>query len=169
MSGWTNKDVATGNGKPKFANTGNVYGVSVTEKANTSGKGPVVAHSGWVKAVIGTGPLKNILITNAGTGINSSGFLVVTGGNATRQANVSYVAGTGNNVATNTVVSISINDPGEGYNSSPTISFTGSNTTAPTFSAVLGGRAGRFQSEVLVASGSITNDDTRDNVFFPGT
>lgn len=169
MSQWGSIDYGSGNTKPKHANTGNTYGVSATEKANTQGHGPKLAHAGWARVEIGRGPLANITITGAGTGINGSGYLTVTGGDATRQANVSYSGGTGSNNSTNTVVSITINDYGAGYNSAPTITYTGANTTRPTFSAVLGGRAGRVQSEVLVAIGSISGDDTRDNTFFPGT
>lgn len=105
MSLWGNKDYVTGNQKPLFANTitvganvssnstingksanlvyGSVYGVSVTEVAN-SGSIPVT-HSGWVSVKTGTG-----------------------------------------------------------------------------------GRAGRVFTETLVAMGSVTDDDPKDNTNFPG-
>lgn len=66
---WGNVDTVSGNQKPVFANTGpstantnpakimygNVWGVSVTEKSNTSGDGPKTTHAGWVSQKIGTG------------------------------------------------------------------------------------------------------------------
>lgn len=163
MSGWTNKDFPSGNGKPKYANTSSTYGVSVTEKANNQGVGPKLTHAGWVKIETGRGPLGSITIVNPGSGINANGFLSVTGGGASRQANVSYV------VSGNIVSQIIINDAGKGYNSSPTVVYTGSNTTRPTFSVSLGGRAGRVTNEVLVAMSSITNDNPGDNTILPGT
>ena len=55
MSLYGNLDNATGNNKPKYANTSNVYGVSATERANTSGDGPKITHTGWVQRTAGTG------------------------------------------------------------------------------------------------------------------
>jgi hypothetical protein len=49
-----------------------------------------------------------------------------------------------------------------------TIRTNGANTTLPTFTIELGGRGGRFSAETLVAMGSITSDDARDNVWFSG-
>lgn len=52
---WGSQDNATGNNKPKYANTANVMGVSVTERANTMNDGPKIAHTGWVLRTAGTG------------------------------------------------------------------------------------------------------------------
>jgi len=49
-----------------------------------------------------------------------------------------------------------------------TIRTNGANTTLPTFTIELGGRGGRFSAETLVAMGSMTLDDARDNVWFSG-
>lgn len=176
MSLWGNLDNATGNQKPIFSNTATTYGVSVTEEANTLGDGPKVAHSGWVLQTVGTGPLVSIAIANAGTGINSAGFLIVSGGGGAN-ANVSYaIANSQNTLQTfstnptwNVVASVTIRSPGDGFTSAPTITYNGANTIRPQFTATVGGRAGRRSYETLVATGTITGDDSNDDTFFPGT
>jgi hypothetical protein len=176
MSLWGNLDNETGNNKPKYSNTASTYGVSVTEEANTLGDGSKVAHSGWVKQTLGTGPIVSITITNAGTGINSSGFLTISGGGGAN-GNASYTIANSQNTlqtystnpAWNVINSITINNPGDGYTSAPTITYTGANTTLPQFTATVGGRSGRRFYETLVATGSITGDDSNDDTYFPGT
>lgn len=179
---WGNRDLASGNQKPVFANTsptgssstingsaantnayyGNVWGVSATEEANTTGDGVRTTHAGWVSQKIGTGPVSALNITNAGQGY-SAGFLSITGGGGSG-ANASFtVNGNGN------LTSIVINNGGSGYTSAPTVGVPGSNTITAIVTAVVGGRAGRRQYETLVAMGSITDDNTADNTYFPGT
>lgn len=176
MSLWGNLDNATGNQKPIFSNTSTTFGVSVTEAANTLVDGPKVAHSGWVKQTVGTGPVATVTITSGGTGINASGFLSISGGGGAN-ANISYAIANSQNTlqsfssnpAWNVVNSVTITNPGDGFTSAPTVVYNGANTTRPTFSVTVGGRAGRRSYETLVATGSITGDDTADNTFFPGT
>lgn len=176
MSLWGNLDNATGNQKPKFANTASTYGVSATEAANNQVDGKKVTHSGWVSQTIGTGGLSGVTIANVGSGINSAGFLTISGGGGTN-ANVSYTTANSQNTmqsystnpAWNVIASVSINNPGSGYSSAPTITYTGANSIRPLFTATVGGRAGRRFYETLVATGSITGDDTTDNTYFPGT
>lgn len=176
MSLWGNLDNATGNQKPIFSNTSTTFGVSVTEAANTLVDGPKVAHSGWVKQTVGTGPVATVTITSGGTGINASGFLSISGGGGAN-ANISYAIANSQNTlqsfstnsAWNVVNSVTITNPGDGFTSVPTVVYNGANTTRPTFSVTVGGRAGRRSYETLVATGSITGDDTADNTFFPGT
>jgi hypothetical protein len=173
---WGNQDNETGNNKPLYSNTATTYGVSVTEEANTSGDGSKVAHSGWVKQTIGTGGLSAITIDNAGAGINAAGFLTISGGGGS-DANLSYTTANSQNTmqtystnpAWNVVASVVINNPGTGFTSAPTITYTGANSTRPTFTATVGGRAGRRFYETLVATGSITGDDSNDDTYFPGT
>lgn len=159
---WGNNDNATGNNKPKFANTSATLGVSVTERANTSGDGAKIAHSGWVKQTLGTGPVTAITATAAGEGY-SNGFLTITGGGGTG-ANASFTVNDDGNVT-----SIIIHSAGSGYTSAPTVKAAGSNTGIATFTASVGGRAGRRHYETLVATGSITGDNSADNTYFPGT
>lgn len=176
MSLWGNLDNATGNQKPIFANTATTFGVSVTEAANTLADGPKITHSGWVSQTVGTGSLSSIAISNTGTGINAAGFLFISGGGGSG-ANASYAIANSQNTmqsystnpAWNVVASVTINDPGSGYTSAPTVVYRGANTIRPQFTSTVGGRSGRVFYETLVATGSITGDDSNDDTYFPGT
>lgn len=161
MTLWNNLDGNTGNSKPKYANTSSVFGVSATEAANTLGDGPKLAHSGWVKQTLGTGPVTEVAINTAGSGY-SNGFVAFSGGGGTG-ANASVVVDANGNV-----VSVIMNSGGSGYTSAPTARAVGSNTSAAVLTASVGGRAGRRHYETLVATGSITGDDVNDNTYFPG-
>lgn len=175
MTLWNNLDGVTGNSKPKYANTSTVYGVSATEAANTQGDGKKLSHSGWVKQTIGTGGISAVAISNPGAGVNASGYLTISGGGGTG-ANISYAIANSQNLlqsfssnsAWNVVATLVVNNPGSGYTSAPTVTYAGANSTRPTFTATLGGRAGRRFYETLVATGSITGDDTNDDTYFPG-
>lgn len=195
---WGNLDNATGNQKPLFANTSNVYsnstingtaasgnkyygkmmGVSATEQGAVTKHG---AHAGWTSQKIGTGPIKSLAISGAGTGINAAGFLLFTDTSVLgtgANVNVSFtIANTQNvlqafstNPAWNGVNSVSIVSTGDGWSNSSqiTVKTNGANTTLPTFSITLGGRGDRVNYETIVAMGSITGDDPRDNAFFSG-
>jgi hypothetical protein len=195
---WGNVDRAQGNQKPLFANTsnstsnstingtvantagyyGNMFGVSAAERANGLHK---PAHSGWVSQKVGTGPVSAITISG-GAGINANGFIVLTDGSHLGQgtgANISFVtANTQNtlqlfstNPAWNGVGSATIVSGGSGYSNVAAITArvsNAANTTQPTVTLTLGGRAGRITSEVIVAMGSITGDDPRDNAYYSG-
>jgi len=174
MSLWGAVDHANGNQKPIFANTNNknmlaatVYGVSASERANVTGGALLgLAHSGWNIIKKGTGGLATITISSAGSGINANGFLsltVVSGAN-TINANVAY--GASSNVLNslqNVVTTVAIANIGVGYDSLITATYNGTNTTRPTFTVTMGGRVGRITSEVLVATGSISGDNTGDD------
>lgn len=171
-----NLDGPTGNSKPKYANTGSVYGVSATEAANTLVDGKKVAHAGWNQLTQGTGPIATITITNAGQGINADGFLSVSGAGGTKANIAYYIANSQNTLQTyssnsylNVVNRVVLVSGGEGFNAAPSVVYVGANSVRPTFSITMGGRAGRRSYETLVAMGSITGDDTGDNTFFPGT
>lgn len=197
MSLWGNDDNATGNNKPKYANTsyrvsnstingskantakyyGAVYGVSATEQGNTlsiaAGHHP--AHAGWVSQKIGTGPIKSISITNGGKGYNTAGFLTINGG-GDGTVNVSYTIANSLNVLEsystnahyNTIATLTIVNGGAGFNTAPTVRATAGNISPATFAVTLGGRAGRVNYETLVSMGSIAGDDPADNVYFQG-
>lgn len=153
-----NHDNPTGNSKPKYANSATTMGVSVTERANTSGDGSKVAHTGWVKLNQGTGYVKEINVNAGGDGF-ANGFVTFTGA-ATTNANASIFSIGG------VIQRIDVLNPGAGYAATPSISLpTGANASVE---VVMGGRANRRQYEVLVAHGSITGDDAADNTYFPG-
>jgi hypothetical protein len=204
---WGNIDYPSGNQKPLFANTSNVssnstindtaantdqyyglvMGVSPTEMTTAEGQPYRPQSSGWVSLKIGTGPITTVSISDPGSGINSSGFIVITDtatdttsdivGTVGSGANISYtIANTQNtlqaystNSAWNGINTLTVVNGGSGYSNVSRIIYTvsGSNTTQPTLSITLGGRAGRFRTETLVAMGSITGD-AQDNQYFSG-
>ena len=197
---WGNKDYATGNQKPLFANTsnissasttvgakantnkfyGSVFGVSSTEADAVSGTNKKPAHPGWVSHKVGTGPIKGISITG-GNGYNSGGYLILTDtsvANSGSGANISYsIANSQNimeayssNAQLNVINSFVINSGGSGWSENSKISVvsTSRGITNSTFSFVLGGRGDRKTLETLVAMGSISEDDPRDNATYSG-
>jgi hypothetical protein len=186
---WGNRDLASGNQKPVFANTspttsnstingtkantakyyGNVWGVSATEAAaNTTGDGGKMTHAGWVSQKIGTGFVKEVRITSAGSGYNAAADLIFTGGGGSG-ATGTYTVSSNANAQLNVVTTVSVTNGGSGYTSKPTVTANGSNISAASIEVIMGGKVGRTQYEVLVAMGSITDDNTADNTYFPGT
>lgn len=197
---WGNKDYATGNNKPLYANTSNAYsnstingtvantnayygivaGVSVTEEAVAAPAPRSTQHAGWNSIKIGTGPITGIIATGA-TGINANGYLRITDGSVLgggTGANIFYTTANSqntlqafsSNAQLNTFGTFTVVSGGSGFSNTAAIVLgpTGTSISNGTITAVLGGRAGRIQAETLVAMGSITFDDPRDNVFFSG-
>lgn len=197
MSLWGNIDHVTSNNKPLFANTSNissnsvingsiantsaaygiVYGISATEMAGNEKP----AHAGWVSQKVGTGPIATVAISSGGAGYNSAGYLTITDGSPNPTgtgANISYtIANAQNSLQSystnahwNTISTLTIVNGGSGYKApaNVTIQALGGNIAAATITFTLGGRAGRINYETLVAMGSITLDDPKDNVFFSG-
>lgn len=169
-------DGPTGNSKPKYANTTNVYGVSATEAANTLVDGKKVAHAGWNQLTIGTGPIASIAILNGGQNINANGFLSISGAGGANANIAYYIANSQNTLQSyssnsylNTVNQVVVVAGGDSFNGAATVVYVGANSVRPSFAVTMGGRAGRRFYETLVASGSITGDNTADDTFFPGT
>ena len=173
---------STINGTAANTNTfyGVVAGVSATEQQNLVNGNPKPQHAGWVSIKTGTGPVTGISVSG-GTGINAAGYLTFTDSSVLGQgtgANISFTTANSQNTlqtystnsAWNTFGTFTINNGGSLYSnaSAITIRTNGSNTSLGTFTVTLGGRAGRIQTETLVAMGSITLDDPRDNVYFSG-
>lgn len=164
-----------------YAGYGNMVGISTNEKSNASGDGPKATHAGWVSQKIGTGPITGVTIVTKGAGINAAGnlMLVDTSPHGQGVANISFTIANTLNV----LEASSSNSTSNGLNTVTIVSSSGwsnasafsvkvsnaANTTQPTIALTLGGRAGRVNYETIVATGSITGDDTRDNQFFPGT
>jgi hypothetical protein len=192
MSVWSNSDSANAapifpgvagvdnaNGSQMFGNTQiaafntglrettGIFGVDVTEQTVSATSNTHPQHSGWVLVTRGTGP---IISVTANTGaVTTNGALTLTGG------------GTG---ATQANVYISVNTQGYVVNSAIQINelsgFIGGNyLTVPAhgtagnavFTFTLGGRAGRSQTETLVATGTIgvgaVVADATDDAIFP--
>ena len=157
---WTNVDEEAG--KPKdlsVADKAQTYGVDVAEAGVTP-----VTYPGWVKHVLGTGPIVSVSIDVAGSGFTDgtpSVDAVTIGappaGGVQATATVDVVSGE--------ITVVNITEAGSGYTSAPTISVaTG---TGETLTAVMGGRVGRVNSETLVAMKTITGD--AEDVIFPDT
>lgn len=193
---WGNKDYDTGNLKPLFANTtnisssstingsrantnhcyGQVFGVSAAEASNTVN--PKIVHPGWVSYKVGTGPIKTVG-WSGGIGYNSGGYLILTDTSAANTgtgANISYTIANSQNVMEsyspnaqfNVINSITVVTGGSGWseNSKITVVSTSRGITNSTFSFTLGGKGDRKFFETLVAMGSITSDNPRDNYVF---
>jgi hypothetical protein len=192
---WGNIDYTTGNNKPLSANTTNtssnsvingtsantnkfygiVAGVSVgeTERSNTTAQHPT--HAGWVSLKIGTGPVVGVSIDDGGV-VNANGFIIVTDTATDSTAN-GYGVGSGANISytinavSNTITSVTVVSGGAGYSNASKLTYVVSasdNVTQPTLTFTLGGRAGRIQTETLVAMGSITLDAPSDNAYYTG-
>jgi hypothetical protein len=147
--------------------TTGIFGVDTTEQTVSATSNTHPQHSGWVLVTRGTGP---IISVTANTGaVTTNGALTLTGG------------GTG---ATQANVYISVNTQGYVVNSAIQINelsgFIGGNyLTVPAhgtagnavFTFTLGGRAGRSQTETLVATGTIgvgaVVADATDDAIFP--
>jgi hypothetical protein len=192
MSVWSNSDSANAapifpgvagvnnaNGSQMFGNTQiaafntglrettGIFGVDTTEQTVSATSNTRPQHAGWVLVTRGTGP---IISVTANTGaVTTNGALTLTGG------------GTG---ATQANVYISVNTQGYVVNSAIQINelsgFIGGNyLTVPAhgtagnavFTFTLGGRAGRSQTETLVATGTIgvgaVVADATDDAIFP--
>jgi hypothetical protein len=176
----TSNSVINGTAAGDIKFYGIVAGVSAGEhtRANSTPQQP--PHAGWVSLKVGTGPITDISVSG-GEGINAAGFLLITdtsvlGSGA--NANISFTTANAENVlqsfstdpSLNTYGTFTIVNGGDGFSnaSAITIRTNGANTSLGTFTVTLGGRAGRVQSETLVAMGSMTFDDPKDNVWFTG-
>lgn len=160
---------------------GQMFGVSPQEVSNTGSDR--VTHAGWVSQKIGTGPIASVG-WSGGTGYNSAGYLLITDtsvyGKGTA-ANISFaiansenrMQGYSTNANWNVINSITVVSGGSLFSESDMISFAnyggltdGNPISNATFTFTLGGRGDRKTYETIVAMGSITGDDPRDNVFF---
>jgi hypothetical protein len=135
------------------------FGLDTTEQGSNAAS----QHAGWVLKTTGTGGVKTITLTGAGSGVNAGGFIAFSGGGGSG-ANASYAIANSQNTmqsfstnpAWNVVSSVTLTNPGSGYTSAPTAVINGANTTRPTVSITMGDRVGRVQVETLVAMGSLT-------------
>jgi len=121
-----------------------VFGVTTTEKTSETS----AQHAGWIIKKQGTGPVVSITANTGAFSPDGNVFITFTGG------------GTGNTTAnaqivtngSKQIVGITVNAGGE-YLTAPTAAAVNANAT---FTITMGGRAGRVQSETLVAMGSIS-------------
>lgn len=162
---------------------GVMFGVSTTEK-NASTEGAKVVHPGWVSQKIGTGPVTGVRF-GGGKGYNSAGYIVLTDSSVKGTgtgANISFTTANSQNTLQsystnahwNVIASITVNNGGSGWSDSGNVTYQyggladGDPIANDSFTFIFGGRAGRTNYETIVAMGSITGDDPRDNATFIG-
>ena len=131
-----------------------VFGVSASEQSNaTSTIQGVPQHAGWVVRKVGTGPVVTIT-ANAGSVATNSFITFSQGdgiaGSGSTAANARIFVNTAGYIMNVTVIS------GGEYANTP-IATANSGNSALTIT--MGGRAGRVQTETLVAMGSIFGDN----------
>lgn len=129
-----------------------LFGVDTAEQTAATAAQGVPQHAGWVARKVGMGPITSVTANAGAVGVNAT--MTITGGNGTG-------ATTGNTPAT---VVVSVN--AAGYITSIAVTDGGLYANTPSINAMsnavftitMGGRAGRVQTETLVAMGSMTGD-----------
>ena len=195
MSLWSNSDSANAapifpgvagvdnaNGSQMFGNTQiaafntglrettGIFGVDVTEQTVSMSSNTHPQHAGWVLVTRGTGPIISVT-ANTGAANALSGYITFTGGGVgANQANV-LVTVDANNRIQNT--SFTINAGGNYLIPPVGVLANGLGASNAVFTFTLGGRAGRSQTETLVAMGTIgvgaVVADAADDTIFPDT
>jgi hypothetical protein len=118
--------------------------------------GRKAAHTGWVRVQRGTGPVASITISAGGTGYSNADTVKVSGGAVNAAANV-VTNGTG------IIQTVTLSTGGSGFvnTSTATLAITTSGGSGATLVPVLGGRANRVSTEVLITqSGMSANNST---------
>ena len=194
MSLWSNSDSANAapifpgvagvdnaNGSQMFGNTQiaafntglsettGIFGVDVTEQTVSMSSNTHPQHAGWALVTRGTGPI--ISVTANTSSVTTNGSLILTGGGTGAvQANV-YVSVNAQGYVVNSAIQIHEVDGfvGGNYLTVPAHGTAGN----AVFTFTLGGRAGRSQTETLVAMGTIgvgaVVADAADDTIFPDT
>lgn len=168
MALWGSKDQA--NNAPKYAieagstATGvdlfgtKVVGLDDGEVASS----PRANHTGWTRVQYGTGPVSDITIDTAGSGYSNGEVVRVSGGTVNAVATVTTNASGG-------ITALDITESGSGFtnasSTTTTVRVTANGAASAganaAFTVSLGGRAGRVQTETLVAlSGMTSNNST---------
>lgn len=166
---WTKADSAAGAPKYKIhansADTGtDAFGTGNTVVGLGDNEYAHQTHTGWTRVQRGTGPLSTIAINAAGTGYANGNFVRVSGGTTNAYATIA-TNGAG------AITGLTLNVKGAGFSNNSTLTtgeFTVGSTggvagagTGATYTIVLGGRANRVQTEVLVAlTGMTANNST---------
>ena len=203
MALWTNSDAANGapkiigvagvneaSGSSMFGNTQiaafntglrettGIFGVSTTEQTVSETSNTHPQHAGWVLVSRGTGPI--ISVTANTRAVATNGALTLTGGGTGAiQANVYISVNTHGHVVNSAIQINEVNGfIGGNYLTVPAHGTAGN----AVFTFTLGGRAGRSQTETLVAMGSLGNvqatgiatavfvaDIAADNAIFPNS
>ena len=159
-----NTPQVTANAQVYFANTKinafaantalGVFGVDASEQNNalTASYGHP-QHAGWVARKVGTGPVVTITANSGAVAVNSYITFSQGNGNAgsgNTAANAYIYVNTDKSIANITILS------GGSYANTPIATANQGNAS---FTITMGGRAGRVQTETLVAMGSMYGDN----------
>jgi hypothetical protein len=131
-----------------------LYGNSVfLADATETTVNKTIAHPGWVRRIVGTGPIKSITINSGGTLYSNSDTISVSGGSVNATANI-VTNGSG------VITAINITNIGAGFTNSlsTTITVTTSTGSTANLAPVFGGRAGRIKFETLIALATTVGD-----------
>jgi len=145
----TNKNITVG-----------VFGVSTTEQGVSASSNTHPQHAGWVLVKSGTGPVVSITANTNAVATNT--WLTFTGPTGSTTANAWVTCNTNGYIQSVRV------DAGGNYLRAPAITQVGN----ANFTITMGGRAGRVQTETLVAMSSIGTQgivDASDNATFPNS
>jgi hypothetical protein len=124
-----------------------VFGVDTTEQTVSSSSNTHSAHAGWVLVKQGTGPVVTISANTGAYSPDGNIYLTFTGGGTgTTTANAQIVTD-----GKKMITGITVNSGGN-YLRAPVATATNANAT---YTITMGGRAGRRQTETLVAMGTI--------------
>ena len=185
----------TQNGQVYYANTAigdfidkaalGIFGLNTSETtsavanvATKDGTG-IPTHAGWVIRKVGVGPITSITANAGAKGVNS--FVKIFTGGAGKGGSGQLAANAEIKVnSTGFIQEITIGNTAGLYANSPAIAnvytdthfkqntavLTGKAATNAVFTITVGGRAGRVQTETLVAMGSMTGDSAASNAVF---
>lgn len=142
------------NNAPKYSsddkgNTGvdqfdtTVFGVDDAEISALNG----ATHTGWVRRVLGTGPVTAVAITAGGTGYANTDTFEI---ESTNGANAEGTIGTN---GSGVITSVTLTSGGDGFVGTETVTITTSGGANAAITPTFGGRAGRLINEVLIAGG----------------
>ena len=192
MSVWSNSDSANAapifpgvagvdnaNGSQMFGstqiaafNTGlrettGIFGVDTTEQTVSMSSNTHPQHAGWVLVTRGTGPIISVTANTSSVATNTA-LTLTGGGTGAVHANV-YVSVNAQGYVVNSAIQIHEVDGFVGGNYLTVPAHAGAGNAVFTFT--LGGRAGRSQTETLVAMGTIgvgeVVADAADDAIFP--
>ena len=150
-----------------YKGTVGIFGVDTTEQRVSETSNTHPQHAGWVAVMKGTGPIVSLTANSnsySPDSLTANVYLTFTGGGTgTTAANAQIVA----NATTGLITGIQINNGGN-YERAPVVGAVANSNVAITI--VMGGRAGRVQTETLVAMGTIGTQgivDGSDDAIFP--
>ena len=144
-------------------NTVGIFGVDTTEQTVSASSNTHPQHAGWVLVKKGTGPIATISANANSYSPDGNVYLTFTnGGTGTTAANAQIITN-----GAKAITGITLNSGGN-YSEAPVVGTVANSNVAITIT--MGGRAGRVQTETLVATGTIGTAgtaDASDDAIFP--